>query len=166
MPATEPAPEAANCNLRNNRFTSRGSSPTRSGSRERRMDVRPGAKKHSPSPVIPSSVSIRTNVQSKFPSTTAVLRRTIFKSPTLDGSGYTISQNGLRVQARFVIDPTTRLLCWFWDPWIQQCQLHAELPRGRGQRVRTDNIVIGRDRTIHRLIRDLEDSAKSSAKGH
>src|SRR5215831_5886404 len=57
---------------------SRGSSPTTSGSNDLRMAVRPGAKKHSPSPRRPSSVSRRTKVQSKFPSTTAVFRRVIF----------------------------------------------------------------------------------------
>src|SRR6266513_6097996 len=81
MPATEPAPEVASCSLRNNRRTSRQSSPRITGSSERRMEVSPGAKKHSPRPWIPSSVSIRTKVQSKLPSTTAVFRRTIFNLP-------------------------------------------------------------------------------------
>src|SRR6516225_1550670 len=57
---------------------SRGSSPWRTRSSARRMEVNPGAKKHSPSPWIPSSVSILTKVQSKLPSTTAVFKRTIF----------------------------------------------------------------------------------------
>src|SRR6266571_5956360 len=81
MPATEPAPEVASCSLRNNRRPSRQSSPRITGSSERRMEVSPGAKKHSPRPWIPSSVSRRTKVQSKLPSTTAVFRRTIFNLP-------------------------------------------------------------------------------------
>src|SRR3989440_5759852 len=81
MPATEPAPEVASCSLRNNRRTSRKSSPRITGSSERRMEVGPGAKKHSPRPWIPSSVSMTTKVQSKLPSITAVFRRTIFNLP-------------------------------------------------------------------------------------
>src|SRR5438105_462777 len=46
IPATEPAPEVASCSLRNSRWTSRGSSFLITASRERRMEVSPGAKKH------------------------------------------------------------------------------------------------------------------------
>src|ERR1700686_5033940 len=68
---------------------SRGSSPINSGSRERKIELSPGAKKHSPRPRIPSSVSIRTKVQSKLPSTTAVFNLTIFKLPVApDGRLY------------------------------------------------------------------------------
>src|SRR5437667_11862434 len=86
MPATEPAPEVASCSLRNNRCTSRESSPRITGSSERRMEVSPGAKKHSPRPSIPSSVSMRTKVQSKLPSITAVFKRTIFNLPLISAA--------------------------------------------------------------------------------
>src|ERR1700722_9541116 len=91
---------------------SRGSSPISSGSRERKMEVSPGAKKHSPRPRIPSSVSIRTNVQSKLPSTTAVFNLTIFKlygAP--DGRLYAAPVTGLNRKGCDVCAPNQLKCC-------------------------------------------------------
>ena len=57
-----------------------GSSPSRMAANSWITAVRPGPRKASPNPVIFSSVSIFTMVQSKFDSTTAVLRCVIFIS--------------------------------------------------------------------------------------
>src|SRR5271157_1031477 len=90
---------------------SRGSSPWTTGSSERRMQVNPGAKKHSPSPLIPSSVSILTKVQSKFPSTTAVVKRTIF---IWSSRGFLAEPLVKRVCQRFIriMAHNTDLLQW------------------------------------------------------
>ena len=65
MPADEPAPEQPQLSFDHRRSTSRASSPISSGASSLTIAVRPGAQKHSPIPLSPSSAaSMRTNVQS------------------------------------------------------------------------------------------------------
>src|SRR6185437_3580935 len=104
MPATEPAPETASCSLRKSRWMSRGSSPWITASSERRIEVSPGAKKHSPNPLIPSSVSTLTKVQSKLPSTTAVFKRTIFMASSQQMQQFAVDDNVLLEMQRTELD--------------------------------------------------------------